>query len=118
MANLLVNGNKPESVIYNNKDINNIILKDGTIIWEKKVKEELLSCGTGTSFNIKTLFPDIDYTQLTISNFIATGISLSNASITASHPGYPTANVGHGTGSIAKYFKYELTISPLLTTIL
>lgn len=54
-------------------------------------KVSVIYLGTGTSFNIKTLLPDIDYTKLTIENFIVGGLSA---------PDMMTTNYTTGAGNV------------------
>lgn len=40
----------------------------------------LVDLGTGTSFDIKTLAPDVDYTTLTLDNFLVSNFSIYEGS--------------------------------------
>ena len=47
------------------------VTNDITTLYAKyKTQSSIINLGTGTSFNIQTLAPDVDYTKLTVDNFI------------------------------------------------
>ena len=46
------------------------VVKGKTITGTNDGGTKIVNLGTGTSYNIKTLCPDVDYTSLTINNFI------------------------------------------------
>lgn len=55
-------------ISYKETNVNNALneLYETTI----NSKQDIYYLGTGTSFDIKTLLPDVDYTKLTVDNFI------------------------------------------------
>lgn len=62
-----------DQVSYENNNLTNALDE----LYTKSNGASIIHLGTGTSFDIKTLLPDIDYTNLTSDNFIIAPASAS-----------------------------------------
>lgn len=73
-------------------------------------EKNLISLGNGQTFNIKSLAPNIDYTKLTVDNFVTKSYSASGDSITeCCSPGCPASvgvykNYNSETGILSWYY--------------
>lgn len=71
---------------------NQLLLKvggaDSVIPFSKGSTGRLIDLGTATVFDIKTLLPDVDYTKLTVDDFVIL-LNVSNSSTSASVYDYP-----------------------------
>ena len=95
---------------------------DSVVPFSKGSTGRLIDLGTSTSYNIKALLPDVDYTQLTVDDFIILA-NVSNSSTSASVYDYPdsgslsasscsyTRNVGYNpsTGVLTAYSTLYIT---------
>lgn len=78
--------------------------------------------GTGTSFNIKTLLPDVDYTTLTSSNFIVcqsilNGSGYQGDSFTPNSDGNYNAGSYLSVGGSTPSYSYNATSGVLSVTV-
>ena len=72
-----------------------------------KKSGRLIDLGTSTSYDIKTLLPDVDYTHLTVDDFIILA-NVSNSSTSASVYDYPdSGSLSSSSCSYTRYVSYD-----------
>lgn len=75
--------------------------------------------GTGTSFDIKSIFPD-DYMKFTVDNFIVCQNKLSlsaKSSMVARHPEFNRGDSASNTGTISPSYSYNASTGILSVTV-
>lgn len=68
---------------------------------------QVISLGSGTTFDLKALVPDVDYTALTLNNFIIANLPPTIGPISATEYGKPNEYTGTGTAAVTRSLSYN-----------